>query len=487
MRKSILGSLSIGVAGALWLMACGGGGGSTGSGGGTTATTSTSTTTGSGGSGGAGGSSAGGGGMGGSTSKCTELTVTKTARIFYGEQQNGAIYSLTLSAPLGGAGEDVGQLEFYDLNVGGTVDLAAGDQANYETCKTCTRVLEDIDAMTGEVKKFYFQQSGTLELGSSKLPAIKGSLTDLTLVEVTIDDMTFESTPVPDGACLHIAKAEFTFEAAPPAWTCDPGAYADHISCDCGDCGVADPDCSDAMNAVAGCVEGQTCPTGLKCEGTPSAWTCDAAKYGGGAGNGCDCACGVPDPDCDLMGEVVKGCAMGETCAAGNCLPEGWTCDPTYYKDGSYCDCACGVLDPDCADPMAMLFGCLDGQTCPTGLKCEGTPTAWTCDAAKYGGGAGNGCDCNCGAPDPDCDLVGEAVVGCAMGESCGGGTCFPAGWTCKPSFYNDSLCDCGCGVLDVDCTDATVGSCAFCDDEGSCSADSCPGTINPTNNAVCN
>jgi hypothetical protein len=136
---------------------------------------------------------------------------------------------------------------------------------------------------------------------------------------------------------------------------------------------------------------------------------------------------------------------------------------------------------------MAMLDGCLDGQTCPTGLKCEGVPTAWICGAAKYGAGAGTGCDCGCGAPDPDCDLAGEAVNGCAAGEKCGADACYPAAWTCKPSYYKDSVCDCGCGVLDPDCADAKVASCAFCDDMGSCNAAACPGTINPTNNAVCN
>ena len=38
----------------------------------------------------------------------------------------------------------------------------------------------------------------------------------------------------------------------------------------------------------------------------------------------------------------------------------------------------------------------------------------------------------------------------------------------------------------EVDCADATVGSCQYCADEGSCSTTDCPGTINPANNAVC-
>jgi len=61
-----------------------------------------------------------------------------------------------------------------------------------------------------------------------------------------------------------------------------------------------------------------------------------------------------------------------------------------------------------------------------------------------------------------------------------------PGAWSCDPTFYGDGGCDCGCGVVDFDCDDATLGTCEYCDDTGSCSADSCPGTINPINNAVC-
>ncbi|MFO0759436.1 MAG: hypothetical protein U0359_23280 [Byssovorax sp.] len=483
--------MAVGTAAALWLMACGGGGGTTGSGGGsTTSTTTTTTATTTSGTGGTGGSTttSGTGGTGGSMGNCTEVTVTKTTRVLYDEQSNASVFQLTLGTMLGDAATlDLGQLEFYDLMISGKIDLSAGDEANYATCKTCVRVLEDADAAAGTVGKFYFQKSGSVDLGTSALPSVTGGIDDVTLVEVTIDPMTFESTPVEGGACLHITKVDFAFDAIPGTWTCDPNGYGDHGACDCGDCGVKDPDCADATNPVSGCLDGQTCATGTKCEGVPTAWTCDKAKYGGGAGNGCDCACGAPDPDCDLMGEAVKGCMANEACTGGVCIPEGWTCDPTYYKDGTYCDCACGAYDPDCMDPNATLFGCLDGQTCPTGLKCEGVPTAWTCDAAQYGGGAGNGCDCKCGAPDPDCDLMGETVKNCAAGEKCGGDACYPAAWTCKPSYYNDSVCDCGCGVLDPDCADSKVASCAFCDDMGSCSADACPGSIDPNNNAVCN
>jgi hypothetical protein len=62
-----------------------------------------------------------------------------------------------------------------------------------------------------------------------------------------------------------------------------------------------------------------------------------------------------------------------------------------------------------------------------------------------------------------------------------------PAGWTCDPTYYADGSCDCGCGAFDdMDCADATVASCAYCADTGSCSSMSCPGTIDPTDNSTC-
>lgn len=477
MRKSVFGTLVLGFGLALWMGACGDGGGGTGSSGSASSSTSTSSSSSSSGTG-------GGGGMG---AECTEVTVTAVSRTSYDPSGGTSIFRLTLGTMIGGAADDLGQIEFYDLGVSGTIDLATAPNDNYKSCTSCVRGFEDVDLGTGAVTKLYFQESGTLELGASAIPAITGSLKDVKLVEVTIDQMTYESTPVAGGTCLHITQADFKFDAAPDTYTCDPAGYGDHGACDCGDCGVMDPDCSNAMLPIKGCLMGQTCATGLKCEGVPSDWTCDPGKYNGGAGNGCDCGCGVPDPDCDLMGEMFVGCMMDEICPAGTCIPAGWTCDPTYYKDGSYCDCACGAYDPDCDDPMSTLFGCLDGQTCPTGLKCEGVPTGWTCDPAKYDGGAGNGCDCMCGAPDPDCKLMGEMTAGCMMGEKCGDGLCIPDAWTCKPSYFKDGECDCGCGFVDADCADATVGSCKWCNDEGSCNTAACPGTINPTNNAVCN
>jgi hypothetical protein len=104
-------------------------------------------------------------------------------------------------------------------------------------------------------------------------------------------------------------------------------------------------------------------------------------------------------------------------------------------------------------------------------------------------------------------------MMGCGPLElDCGDGTCFdffalcdgfqdcsngfdedpalcasgvPPEWTCPTSYYNAADgCDCGCGAYDPDCPNATSAVCEYC--SSGCSMSSCPGTIDPNNNALC-
>jgi hypothetical protein len=92
-----------------------------------------------------------------------------------------------------------------------------------------------------------------------------------------------------------------------------------------------------------------------------------------------------------------------------------------------------------------------------------------------------------------DCNPDGTCPAGMACSEGLVDSICtwteVPAveGWTCDVGYYGaDDGCDCGCGIVDPDCADATVDSCEYCDDDGSCSRMACPGTISPDDNAVC-
>ena len=318
--------------------------------------TSTSTS-----GGGVGGTSTGGGGSGGgATGDCLEVSTDDFA--YLGRSMWGLpyYYGGDTNPSLGGALTDSLYFYAYEDELTGTFDLGAGVEASFDTCTACLLVVED-QPEEGDPARIYFQQSGTLDLGTTTPYYIAGSLTDVTLVEVTLDPDSGASTPVPGGQCLHITN--LTFDIQPPAdgWTCDPSYYDAGAEdyCDCG-CGVLDPDCSITEIPIDGCYEGQTCSTSAECEGLPTAWSCDGNAFGDGTT--CDCGCGVLDPDCAIDNAPVTGCDSGTTCNLdyGTCIPDGWTCEPGYYGATDGCDCDCGAVDPDCSDPEATVFGCDD-------------------------------------------------------------------------------------------------------------------------------
>jgi hypothetical protein len=149
----------------------------------------------------------------------------------------------------------------------GTFDLTQNGDSNYATCSRCFVGLQD--PMTPG--KVFFPVSGTLTITATSDQlngTIDATATDVTFVEVTIDSNSFASTPVPGGACLHLATGKIAYVKPQPGpnWKCDPMYFADG-SCDCG-CGELDPDCSDATSAVCDyCDDTGSCSTAA-CPGT---------------------------------------------------------------------------------------------------------------------------------------------------------------------------------------------------------------------------
>jgi hypothetical protein len=264
----------------------GGAGGSGGAGGATTG--QGGATTGNGGAGGAttgnggaGGATTGNGGAGGATgtggsggsSNCTEITLG--AFVKYGANGTFGAFDALVAPGVGDpADDDLADVAFYgpdadhpNLDGGdvGTFDLSAGADANLATCSRCVTLSQDIDA-TGPT---FFQQSGSLTVaaGSDQLNgAVDATLTNVTLIEVTVDPDTFQSTPVPGGACLHIASAVVSMPAVPAAWACDAQYFGDG-ACDCG-CGAVDYGCDDATAASCDyCDDQGSCNAG-DCPGT---------------------------------------------------------------------------------------------------------------------------------------------------------------------------------------------------------------------------
>lgn len=158
----------------------------------------------------------------------------------------------------------------------GTFDLSAGKQANYSSCAICVLAFEQ-DSM-GQTSKVFFQVAGSITLTEDPFTAghLVGSVTDLKLQEVTIDQSTFASTPVPNGACGNFGAFSVDHDAVPNAYTCTHSTWTDGATCDCG-CGLQDPDCFSGSNTVAGCTGTQGCGPTSTCADRPANDTCAAA------------------------------------------------------------------------------------------------------------------------------------------------------------------------------------------------------------------
>ena len=103
----------------------------------------------------------------------------------------------------------------------------------------------------------------------------------------------------------------------------------------------------------------------------------------------------------------------------------------------------------------------------------------------------------NCVPPEVDCGdgtcvpvgALCDGVDDCASGYDEDPAFCTgpPPTWMCNDAFYDaGDGCDCGCGATDPDCASNNVSACQYCNNMGSCSSASCPGTINPTDNKTC-
>ena len=116
-----------------------------------------------------------------------------------------------VSPNIGGPEPEQFRMEFYTSDTGPIV-LGAPPNDNFSTCDQCLRLFQDVDGMGGQVSQF-FQASGTVDIDAGSAPQVGpiiASTTDVVLVEVTIDAMTLESTPVPDGECIELQNYSTT-------------------------------------------------------------------------------------------------------------------------------------------------------------------------------------------------------------------------------------------------------------------------------------
>src|SRR5262245_44966703 len=101
-----------------------------------------------------------------------------------------------------------GSAEFSAAITIGTFTIA-GANLNYETCGICARVFTDYDPATMlTAQQQYFATGGSATISSVR-PNLTGYLSDLTFEEVTIDPVTFQSTPVPGGCTTAAMSGAF--------------------------------------------------------------------------------------------------------------------------------------------------------------------------------------------------------------------------------------------------------------------------------------
>ncbi|MBA3456681.1 MAG: hypothetical protein H0T42_26565 [Deltaproteobacteria bacterium] len=312
---------------------------------------------------------------------CTETSNAATLAISDQSDETFVLWSGTSPTSIGG-GDTIINFEFYDVDqpLTGTIDLAAGVNANYETCAACIRV-RALNAAGDAVEKTFFQDGGTITLTEDPITNKRmiGTATDVTLVEVTIDEDTFVSTPVAGGVCLSLGTITLNADAIPAAWTCPDAAFDDGTTCNCA-CGARDPDCDMAAAPVAGCTGTQVCSAQNTCIDVCNVLSTPPVGCPAGV---CGFASATQDI-CVTSATAVDPAVLGGTCATAtpilcavvNTVATG-LCD-NFEGDDKVCREACDGAD-DCAvgEVCAPVIG-----TSPKGL-CITPPLNDTCETAQ--------------------------------------------------------------------------------------------------------
>lgn len=155
-----------------------------------------------------GGSSSGGSSSGSSSggSGCTELTLSDWRLLENGELEGGYTSYQATPAPLSD-GVHVLYLTMNGDDRTQVVDLAEDDNDQLRICQHCVFLADADDQAT------FMASRGTMDVRavSFETGAVDLTLTDVTLVEVTVDD-SGTSTPVDGGRCMRLATAELSID-----------------------------------------------------------------------------------------------------------------------------------------------------------------------------------------------------------------------------------------------------------------------------------
>ncbi|MBI5532257.1 MAG: hypothetical protein HY898_06065 [Deltaproteobacteria bacterium] len=399
-------------------------GGAAGTGGATGGAAGTGGAT--GGAAGTGGATGGAAGTGG-TVTCKDITASG-----FKADSTYAFAEGVVAPNLDNADTDQLTIELFEANgftqKAGTFDLSAGDDANYETCNHCVLVRTDYpnDGSQPPTKTFYVE-SGSAEFTEVTSPPtgqMKVKLTNVKLIEVTVDSTTYHSTPVPGGECLTLASADVntvptSVDAGTPcakatdcgnvnAMVCDPKtATCQPFGCDNANppktCAATELCVSQDENAVVGaCYTKCTPMTGTECGATSECLSFGYAQTEGGCyAKGT----GTADAACNPADSVVNsGCVAGYRCMSA---------DPGDGGSVNVCTQMCDYFGatPTCA---ASGQSCWVGGYCATGggdPAAVGAPCTTTENFCAPQGGAYRGL---CAKADADA-AVNTCIKICRM------------------------------------------------------------------------
>jgi hypothetical protein len=174
----------------------------------------------------------------------------------------------------------------------------------------------------GQVVKEYFQTGGTMTINGDPLTTqnLDATISGLTFEEVSIDDMSAVSTPVPGGLCGGLVDQAAQHDNVPNAFTCPHAGWNDGTTCNCV-CGEPDPDCVLDTATISGCsgtdrcfhdecvaeITNDTCQTAdaTLVVGTPKNGTTAGAKHNYNAGLDDATCTGEHQPGPDVVYQIA--------------------------------------------------------------------------------------------------------------------------------------------------------------------------------------
>ena len=115
----------------------------------------------------------------------------------------------TLSHLMSTTNEDLYLELFFGMGAADTPHDSTFTGENYATCSECLIMDAECNADRSVCGTHYLAQSGTVSFSALSRTSLTGTLTNVRMIEVTLDPSTFETTPVDGGRVWCIPSLAF--------------------------------------------------------------------------------------------------------------------------------------------------------------------------------------------------------------------------------------------------------------------------------------